>query len=95
MNVDPLAALTAQLTRSPASLLISDGGDFASKLTLGQLIKGRQEPATAPWDVLLGLFGEVRTGADAVWSIGLGPPDGLDNLLTTGGEEHLIGILEG
>ena len=41
MKVDALAGLGAQLARGQGALSIPDGGDFAAKLTLGQIIKGR------------------------------------------------------
>ena len=41
MNVDPLLAIQAGLARSGSSLSFAGDGSFASKLTLGQIIKGR------------------------------------------------------
>lgn len=41
MKTDALAPLAAQLARASPSLSFPDEGDFASRLTLGQIIKGR------------------------------------------------------
>ena len=41
MKVDPGAPILSSLARGAPSISFTGGGDFASKLTLGQIIKGR------------------------------------------------------
>ncbi len=41
MKVDPLQPVLTQLAKGASAISFAGGGDFASKLTLGQIIKGR------------------------------------------------------
>src|SRR4051794_27821265 len=41
MKVDSLPLIPSQLARGASSISFTSGDDFASKLTLGQIIKGR------------------------------------------------------